>query len=226
VTILFKARTSDSPYVDTVMRGWTVADGPAIRPAETHWYMVIVRHSGGVQALVVGPWSAAGVTSYLKDAELLWVRFPLGTFMPHLPVRRILNLETTLPNGAWRTFWLDGISWQYPDYDNVETFVDRLVREDVLVHDPVISSALDDRPQDISPRTLRDHFLRATGLSQNHIRQAIRAERAAGLLAQGVPILDVTYTLGYFDQPHLTRAMKRFVGMTPAQQLALASQST
>ncbi|HEV8194086.1 MAG TPA: AraC family transcriptional regulator [Ktedonobacterales bacterium] len=40
---------------------------------------------------------------------------------------------------------------------------------------------------------------------------------ATALLEQGVPISDVIYQAGYFDQPHLTRSLKRFMGQTPAQ---------
>jgi methylphosphotriester-DNA--protein-cysteine methyltransferase len=37
------------------------------------------------------------------------------------------------------------------------------------------------------------------------------------MLQQGASILDTVYSLGYFDQPHLTHALKRFMGQTPAQ---------
>ncbi len=30
-------------------------------------------------------------------------------------------------------------------------------------------------------------------------------------------ILDTVERAGYFDQPHLTRSLKRFIGQTPAQ---------
>jgi Transcriptional regulator containing an amidase domain and an AraC-type DNA-binding HTH domain len=30
-------------------------------------------------------------------------------------------------------------------------------------------------------------------------------------------ILDVVYEAGYYDQPHLTRSLKYFIGQTPAQ---------
>jgi methylphosphotriester-DNA--protein-cysteine methyltransferase len=42
------------------------------------------------------------------------------------------------------------------------------------------------------------------------------------LLRQGASILDTVYQAGYFDQPHLTRALKRFTGQTPAQIARLA----
>ena len=92
----------------------------------------------------------------------------------------------------------------------------RLVREGVLAHDAAVTAALQDQPPDVPARTLRHRFLRATGLTQGRIRQVERAKRAAALLRQGVSILDTVHAAGYFDQPHLTRALKRWIGYTPA----------
>ena len=39
------------------------------------------------------------------------------------------------------------------------------------------------------------------------------------LLKQGVSIIDTILEAGYFDQAHLTRSMKYFIGQTPAQIL-------
>ncbi len=137
--------------------------------------------------------------------------------MPHLRPRDFLDVETILPGAASQSFWLKGSAWQFPDYENAETFIDRLVRDDVLVRDPVVNAVLQGHPQEMSSRTVRHRFLRATGLSQSHIHQIERAQRAAALLQQGVPIFDTVHEAGYFDQPHLTRALKRFTGQTPAQ---------
>lgn len=219
MSIVYEERQSDSPYIETVTHGYTVCDGSTIRPAEFHWHMVFVRHHGGMRPLAVGPWSKAGTVSWLEGAEILWIRFTPGTFLSHLPVRKLLDKETLLPEAAGASFWLNGSAWQMPDYDNVETFVARLAREDGLVRDPVVDAALKDQPQDISPRTMRHHFLHSTGLTRSHIRQVERAQRAAALLRQGVSILDTVHEAGYFDQPHLTRSLKAFIGKTPAQLL-------
>ena len=37
------------------------------------------------------------------------------------------------------------------------------------------------------------------------------------LLEEGTPISDVVYEAGYFDQPHLTRSLRRYMDRTPAQ---------
>ena len=222
MSIIYKERLSDSPYVETITHGRTASDGSTIRPAECRWHMVIVRQEGNARLLVVGPWTTAGVASWTEGAEILWVRFKLGTFMPHLPTKNFLDTETLLPEAASLSFWLKGSAWQFPDHENVETFVERLVRNDVLVRDPVVNAAIQDRPQGLSPRTVRHRFLRATGLTQSRIRQVERAQRAAALLQQGVSIPDAVYEVGYFDQPHLTRSLKQWVGHTPAQIVRLS----
>jgi hypothetical protein len=169
----------------------------------------------------VGPWTTAGVASWGEGAEILWIKFKLGAFMPHLPVRDCLDVETILPGAASRSFWLKGSAWQFPDYDNVETFIDRLVRAGVLVRDPVVNASLRDELPEMPSRTMRHRFLRATGLTQSHIRQVERAQQAEALLRQGVSILDTVFELGYYDQPHLTRSLKQWIGHTPAQLLRL-----
>ncbi|MCC6612717.1 MAG: helix-turn-helix transcriptional regulator [Anaerolineae bacterium] len=218
MSIIFEERASDSPYVEAVTRGYTASAGTSIRPAENHWYMVFTRVQGRVEPRIVGPWSTSGVVSWGCGAEVLWIRFAAGTFMPHLPTPRFRDGETLLPGATSQCFWLRSETWQFPDYDNVETFVDWLVRDDVLVSDPLVSAVLAGRmPRSLAPRTVRHRFLQATGLTQSHMHQVARAQQAQALLAQGTSILDTVVALDYFDQPHLTRSLKRYVGYTPAQ---------
>ena len=229
MTIQAESRNSDSPYIESVMRGMTLAQASPIRPAECHWHMVFVQHAGEQRAILVGPWSSAGVTSYGAEAQILWVKFKLGTFMPHWPTRKLLDSETVLPEAAVRqSFWLKSSAWQAPDFEDVETFVDRLVRTEILVCDPLVQDVLQGQRAlpgsahaqnfgQLASRTVRHRFLQATGLSHSQIRQYERARQAAGLLENGVPILDAVFEAGYYDQPHLTRALKHWVGRTPAQ---------
>lgn len=220
MSLIVEARPSDSPHVEAVMRGWTLGKGSTIRPAETHWHMVFVRHPGGTRALVVGPWTASGQAGWGADAEILWIKFKLGAFMPHLPTKKYTDGEISLPEAASpRRFWLKGAALEVPDFENVETFIERLAHKEELVRDPVVHAALDDQLPEMSARTVRHRFLQATGLTQSYIRQFERARQAEALLRQGTPILDTVFQAGYFDQPHLTRALKQFIGYTPAQIL-------
>lgn len=210
-------RASDSPYIETVTWGRTLANETLIRPAEINWHMVFVREHGNLHSFVVGPWTTSGNVRIMEGAEILWLRFKLGIFMPHLPTTKFLNMETALPEATGENFWLKGSVWQRPDFENADTFINRLMRQEILVHDPLVEAALQDRLRDVSPRTLRHRFVQSTGLTQKHIQQYHRAQRAAALLRQGVSILDTVYETGYYDQPHLTKSLRQFIGYTPAQ---------
>lgn len=223
MSILHEQRLSDSPYVETITHGWTMSDGSAIRPSESNWHMVFVKEHGRIHRLVVGPLSTAGMASWGEGAEILWIKFKLGVFMPHLPVRDLLDSEKPLPEAASSSFWLKSTAWELPDFENVDTFVNRLMHDEILVLDPVVDAMLQDQSVDISSRTMRHHFLRATGLTRSRIFQMRQAQQAKALLQQGTPILDAVHEAGYFDQPHLTRALKQFIGYTPAQ-IAQANQ--
>ena len=48
------------------------------------------------------------------------------------------------------------------------------------------------------------------------LRQIERARYATQLLKRGVAIADAVHEAGYFDQAHLTRSVKRLIGLTPA----------
>ena len=48
-----------------------------------------------------------------------------------------------------------------------------------------------------------------------------RVRAAAGMLAQGALVHDVVSRLGYYDEPHLARMLRRYVGRS-AQQLRAA----
>jgi hypothetical protein len=223
MSIIYEERPSDSPYVETIMHGRTLSEDSPVRPAECRWHMVFVSKDGEARVVFVGPWTTAGFTYYAAGAEILWVKFKLGAFMPHLPTSNFRDAETILPEAASRSFWLKGSAWRFPDHENAETFVEKLVRNDVLVRDPLVEAVLRGQEQGLSARTVRHRFLRATGLTQSRIRQVQRAQRAAALLRQGKPIFDAVYEVGYFDQPHMTRSLKQWVGHTPAQVVRLSN---
>jgi AraC-like DNA-binding protein len=79
-----------------------------------------------------------------------------------------------------------------------------------------VDAVLHGRPHGLSPRSAQYRFLRATGVAFQAFRQIARARRAAALLEQGMALGAIVHEVGYYDQPHLTRSLKRFLGHTPA----------
>ena len=179
--------------------------------------MVVTRQNGKTMLTVRGPETKATPRHCTADGEWLGIRFKMGTVMPHLPASTLVDGAVNLPDAGSRSFWLHRSAWQVPDFENADTFIDRLVRDGLLVREPVVQAALHDQLKNLSVRTAQRHFLRTTGLTHSAVRQIERARYATTLLQQGRSILDVVYEAGYFDQPHLTRSLKHYIGQTPAQ---------
>ncbi len=217
MSFLYEDRLSDSPFVETVWHTWTERNGCYMASADGNWDLLISRQDTTANVLLCGPTTKATPVHYGEGVECIGIRFKLGTFMPHLPTNHLLNAGTMLHEGSGKSFWLGGSTWQLPDYENVDTFVDWLVRADLLVRDPVVDAVLQGQTEYVSPRSVQRHFLRTTGLPQRYIHYIERARQAAALLEQGVSILDTVHQAGYADQSHLTKALKRLIGQTPAQ---------
>ena len=66
-------------------------------------------------------------------------------------------------------------------------------------------------------RSAQRRFARATGITSVAYRTIERARYATRLLRQGFTIADVVHEAGYFDQAHLTRSLRKLIGLTPAK---------
>jgi AraC-like DNA-binding protein len=213
----FDERPSDSPFIERIWRSYSERDGVFTSIAANHWEMVVTRRHGVMFLTVRGPETRATRLDCSADGEWLGIRFKLGVVMPHLPASGLVDSALNLPEASSRSFWLHGAAWEFPTYENADTFVARLVREGLLAREPVVEDALRGALDECSLRTAQRHFLRATGLTHSAIRQIERARYATLLLRQGVSILEVVHAAGYFDQPHLTRALGQYIGQTPAR---------
>jgi len=217
--IMFEDRPSDSPVVERVWRSHSDRAGTFLSMASCHCMMVVTRHEGKTFLTVRGPETRASSADCPAEGEWIGIYFKLGTFLPLLAagVLRDRN-DVRLPAASDRSFWLDGSTWEYPSFDNAETFVARLLKQGVIATDPHVQDALCGQPRRLSRRTQQRHFLRATGMTYATIRQIERARHATHLLRNsGALIADVALDAGYFDQAHLTRSLKHFIGQTPAQ---------
>jgi len=218
MTFVFEQRPSNSSFVEAIWRTQSEQAGSFDSTAAIHSGMVVMKHNGKTILTVRGPETKVTLADFPADAEWCGIIFKLGTYMPHLPPHMVMDRrEVNLPEASSKSFWLYNSAWQFPNFENADTFIERLVREGLLVRDPVVDAALQGQLPELSLRSVQRRFLHATGLTHNTVYQIERAGRAMTLLRQGVSILDAVCEAGYADQPHLTRALKRFMGQTPAQ---------
>jgi AraC-like DNA-binding protein len=218
-----EARPSDSPLVEQVWHARSVNSGVFQSTAKYNLMMVVSLRDGRASFTVRGPETRATPLACEAGGEWIGIEYRVGTFMPHLPASSLVDRDLTLPGMGKGAFWLDGAAWQIPDFENADTFVDRLVRAELLVREPIVDAVLRGQVSDASARSVQRRFVRATGLSYRAIQQIERARTAMALLQRGVSILDAVDEAGYYDQPHLTRSLKRWLGQTPAEIVGSAA---
>ena len=213
----FEDRLSDSPFVERIWCAYSERAGQFLSVAAGHCEMAVTRYRGQTFLTVRGPETQVTTADCPSDGEWLGIRFKMGTFMPQFPPGLLRDRrDVTLPGAVTRSFWLNGSAWEYPDFENADTFVARLVRKGIVVRDTVVDAVLRGEPQ-LSTRSGQRRFVRATGITHAAFRTIERARYATNLLRQGIPIVEVVHRAGYFDQPHLTRSLTHLIGQTPAE---------
>jgi acetyl esterase/lipase len=218
VTFFIETRPSDSPFVDRVWRARSERAGSFVSIASVGWEMVVTRRPDTTFFTIRGPQTLATELTFASGVEWFGVTFKVGTLMPSFPPARLADgRDANLPAATTGTFWLHGSAWQLPTFDNVDEFLRRLVHEGLLIRDAVVQSAYRDNVRERSVRSIQYHFVQSTGLTQSMVRQIERARAASELLRAGIPVLDAVHEFAYFDQAHMSRALKRFIGRTPAQ---------
>jgi hypothetical protein len=223
--IRFDDRPSDSPFVERIWRCHSTATGPFQSMAEGNIELVFTRLPGQAMATLRGPVTRPTVIDCPADGAWLAIRFTPGTYLPRWPTAMLRDRgDLNFPMTSDGRFWLEGAAWELPSYENAEALVARLARAGVIARSDLVRAALGGDPQPLSRRSVQRHFLRATGVTHERFRQIERARYAADRLRDGVAILDVVHEAGYFDQAHLSRALRRVVGRTPASILRNEAQ--
>jgi hypothetical protein len=217
VSVVRKVREADSPFIERithVVYGSKVDD---VTTPDGCWDIVVQRHRGRIAMLRTGIITAPVSLEYDAGDEYISISFKPGVFMPRTPGFEMVDRAHLLPTPSARSFWLEGSALEIPTFENAEGLVDRLVRGGIIVCDDIVDGLVAGRPKAATPRSVQRHFLRALGLTSKGLAQIHRACRAVELLQQGRAPADVAVDLGYSDQPHMSRSLKRLMGRTPGE---------
>ncbi|MEV1292120.1 helix-turn-helix domain-containing protein [Pseudonocardia sp. NPDC049635] len=212
--LVLDTRESDSSWVDSV---WTsTSDGVTSMTSvacET-WGLVFWERHGAVHAAVTGPETRTGTAPVPSDARFVGIQFAVGTTLRAARMPDLLDSGITLPDTVRRRFELPGGSWEIPSADDAEALVARLVRDGAVERDPLVTAVAGGARPDAHERTVERRFRRATGLTRNGVRRIRRARSAAEALAAGQDVAVVVAAHGFYDEPHLARDLRRYVGRT------------
>lgn len=219
-----KWRPADSPLVEKIWYSRSETSFFFLSYSEARSEIVFVKNRGGrVAAFLRGPETMPSRAQVESGAECLGLQLRLGVYVPSSLPRDLSNRrDADLPVVDDRRILIGGHLVEVPRFDNAEEFAERLFRLGLLRRDTDIVAVLDDQPSPSALRTRQLRFLKATGLSFALVKQIQRTREATLLLRDGEPIQDVVFRLGYFDQAHLYRNLRRFVGIT-AKAIAQAT---
>ncbi len=214
MAIEFDDRSSESPYIERVWRSRSDSIDRMTSVATAHSTLVAWRAGRAWRVAAQGPETGATTAGVPTETEFVGIRLSLGTTLAPLAVGRLVDDGVEFADVGRQSVRILGHTVPLPDYDDAEDVVRRLARAGVVVRDPMVSDVLRGWSPDVTARTVRRHFARVTGLTPGAVRQIERARAAAELIRAGAPIADVAHDLGYYDQPHLSRSLDRFIGHT------------
>ncbi|MFD7389414.1 helix-turn-helix domain-containing protein [Streptomyces sp. NPDC059852] len=213
----FGIRRSDSPWVDSVWTCTSERVTTMTSVAGVRWGLVFWEQDGRPYAAVTGPETRTGTAPVPEGAAFTGIEFAVGTSLRVMPTPRLVDGGVELPDTTRRTFRLDGTRWRTPGADDAEALVERLVDAGIVARDPLVTEVLRGHEPAVSGRTVERRFRAATGLTRGAVRQIERARTAAERLAAGDSAADVVAKFDYFDEPHLARALRTYVGRTAGQ---------
>ena len=166
-----------------------------------------------------GPETRATPLTCPEGCAFFGVELRPGAYLPGFPPSGLADMnDALLPTLSGNRILLDNRDWEMPTEQNVDVFVERLVRAGSLFFDPLVDEIRHgERPRAMSERTAQIRFRRAVGISRRKLVSIEQARHAAQLLAAGGSIAHVVTVGGYYDQAQLARAMRWATGHTPGE---------
>lgn len=218
MSFTYTEKSATSHFVDVFWQTHDTTDGTYIAPADGCWDMIFTTTKDGeVIVRLSGPSLTPTPVHYKKGNHNIGLRLRQGVFLTHVPVTEVVDTTEVLPMVSANTFLLGGHALAVPTYETLDDFVVQLEERGLLSEDPIVKAALQGAKLGASQRSVQRRFGRAIGMTPAYIAQIERAWRAVELLQQGKPITEVANDLGYADQAHLNRNIKRITGFTPKQ---------
>ena len=217
--LVFEDVAGELPLVRRVWAARCDATTTFTSAAKGSAMIAFARNGDDVSVHLRGPETRATRLTCPEGWEFFGVELRLGAYLPLFPPSGLADLnDALLPTPSGNRVLLDNRDWELPPAQNVDVFVDRLVRAGLLFFDPLVEEICHDaRPRAMSERTAQIRFRAAVGISRRKLVSIEQAQRAARLLAAGGSIAGVATACGYYDQPQLARAMRWATGHTPGE---------
>ena len=91
-----------------------------------------------------------------------------------------------------------------------------MIAAGLLLSDDLVARAFSETPKAASARSAQLHFKRTTGITQKSFQMIRRAQEAVRRLKAGETPAGVAAELGYTDQAHMIKSIKKIMGALPS----------
>lgn len=209
-------RSSPHPWIDTVWRTISLEDGVYRATPDGSWDLILSYGPDGEPSLwLTGQATEPVDVPYSGGSHAVVVSFAAHVFLP-FEGQVLTGATTRLLPVQGDHFALNGVELPLPTFEDAETLVDKMIAAGLLKSNDLVAKAFSASPKAASKRSAQQHFKRTTGITQKDFEQIRRAQEAVRLLKSGASAAAVATELGYTDQPHMIKSIKKIMGYLPS----------
>lgn len=211
------SRTSPHPWIDTVWQTVCLTDGIYKATPDGSWDLILsVAPDGTPFVFLTGQATDPVEVPYEAGEHSVVISFAAHLYLADDPEVRTGAAIRVLPvEGA--TFQLGDLRLPLPSFVDAEALVDAMIAAGALRSDDVVARAFSDTPKAASKRSVQQHFKATTGITQKDFQLIRRAQEAVRRLKAGESPAGVAAELGYTDQPHMIKSIKKIMGTVPSR---------
>lgn len=207
------SRASSSPLIDRVWHTENMTDGVYIATPDCAWDLLALRMQDGTRMMMLaGQQTRFLEVPYVAGTSSVVISFTASAYLVGMSGDELLDATSMLPNDGKDGFVLLGHTFEFPEYNTAEALVKSMVNAGILRQDDVVASVLEGQPRAMSSRTMQRHFHEVTGISRKGLDKIRRAQEAVKMLQAGTATAEVAAEVGYTDQSHLAKDLKKIMG--------------
>jgi len=213
-----RSRKTDNPYVETIWMTQCITDGVYQATPDGSWDLIaMIDVDGSESMMLTGQATKTYPVPYRAGVSSVVISFAPGAYMPDYNLAKLVDSFEMLPNVDDKHFELLGHTFPFPhDFDEAEKLVEELVSLGMLKSNHVVEGVLGGKSPAMSARAKQRHFVQTTGMTHKAFEQIKRAQKAVSELKQGKKPSDVAAEVGYADQPHLAKSLKKIMDAKPS----------
>lgn len=209
-------RSSSHPWIDTVWQTVCLTDGVYRATPDGSWDLILsVACDRQATVFLTGQATEPVDVPYAEGEHSVVISYAAHVYLTQDkevrtgPTLRFLPVHNS-------SFVLEGVELPLPTFSNAEQLTSKMVEANLLRSDDLVAKAFTAKPKAASNRTVQQHFKKITGITQKDFELIRRAQEAVRRLKAGERPAAVAVDLGYTDQPHMIKSIKKIMGHLPS----------